>query len=273
MMRYTAERSASHPPHTMDSTMSNGTFFETAFEGLKKDGVQPSMPLLLLVGGTDWRSLVTRAAQSTIRLDLQPSFWSQAAVLLEWAGALDSACGLEVAFDPPEPARQVPERNGVTRFNLNRYLDGKQYPHLALVGFRPGDVQQNPAAANIDGTKIREAALSPNRERIRFPLWNYLGGWARYLYDTSACPNPLDNNVPHPGASFCEYAFEAGGIDLNPNATGPQASPELFWAAAVHWAATQALAGVETHLYCREGERHVFTREALSPDLQSEFTP
>ena len=97
MMRYTAERSASHRPHYMDSTMSNGTFFERTFEALRNDGIQPSMPLLLLIGGSDWWSLVTRAAQAA----------AEAKAAAEAAQAAAAPEEKPAEAKPPEPKPEV----------------------------------------------------------------------------------------------------------------------------------------------------------------------
>jgi hypothetical protein len=188
---------------------------------------------LLLVGGTDHRSLALRRAQSLLRYDRRPSVWSHAALLLEWVGGDAGAIGLEVTLDPE--GEHLPERNGVSVFHLSRYYDTGRYPNIALVApsFAP------PASGNSDkstGLKaIVEAALDPNRERSRFPLWDALGAWSRYTYTPETAQNPLLSNVPIPGAAFCEYAYAMAGVDLTPGATSDQTCPELLWATVKRW--------------------------------------
>jgi hypothetical protein len=241
-------------------------FFTSVFRDLDKRAIPVEAPVLLLVGGRDWRSLAIRSAQAFMRMDQQPSFWSHAAVILERnLGKPEASLGTEASFVPEDPDLHVPERNGVTPFHLKRYCDLDAYPELAVIAFRQptrkGQVEWSPEAGV-------SAALSPNRERVRFPLWDHLGAWGRFLHDPMGAPNPLSQNIPLPSASYCAYVFEAAGLHLTPNATAPQTCPELFWATALFWAEGLSAEGVETLIYRRTWERYTFAREALSPKIE-----
>jgi|CXWL01.1.fsa_nt_gi hypothetical protein len=186
---------------------------------------------IVLVGGIDSRSLAIRQAQACMRLDQLPSAWSHAALVLDWSGSLDTAIGAEVSLDPEEPAAQVPERNGVTLVHLTRFLDAARYPNLAVITVTHPNVDKDAALRD----RLRAAALDPNRERLRYPFMDWLGEWAKYSYTPTRTPNPLTQGVPVPGASFCEYVYEAAGLDVTPGATAPNACPELIWATALYW--------------------------------------
>lgn len=184
---------------------------------------------VLLVGGVSPRDLAVRNAQAELRLDKLPSYWSHAALILDWkdGAKLDEVVGAEVTLDPIEPHKKVPERNGVTLFRLERYADRQRYPNLAF-----GTIC-NPKTGLKD--RIQDAALKPNRDRLRYHLWEWLGAWSIYTYTPATSPNPVLNGIPLPGAAFCEYTYEAAGLDLTPGATAPNACPELLWTTLLRW--------------------------------------
>jgi len=184
---------------------------------------------ILLVGGVSPRDVVVRHAQADLRLDQLPSYWSHAALILDWKDGAkpDAVIGAEVTLDPPEPAKQVPERNGVTLFSLARYSDRGRYPNL---GF--GTICKAKKGLKDE---IARAVLNPNRDRLRYRLWEWLGAWASYTYAPAATANPIATGVPLPGAALCEYAYEAAGLDLTPGATAPNACPELLWTTLLYW--------------------------------------
>jgi hypothetical protein len=190
---------------------------------------------LLFVGGNDALSVALRRAQAALRFDGRESLWSHIALLVTADDATPGLSrGLEVSLDPQSRALQVPERNGVTEFVLERYLDERRYPNLALTTLTLGK-----SARGQDG--IASALRHPNRDRERFPLWRSLAAWARYVYAPEVVPNPLLEAVSMPSAGLCEYAFEAAGVDLTPGATANNVCPELIWSTVNHW--QESLAG------------------------------
>lgn len=209
-------------------TKTNEAFFAAVAKGTKPDARRMS---LLLVGGSDSASFAVRHAQATLRFDKLPSSWSHAAVILTWNGKAEDAVGAEVHLEPVDRSKHVPERNGVTLFRLSRYLDTQLYPNLCVATLRlpPRQDKGDPKEG------ILAAILSPNRERIRYPFWDWLGVWARYVYNPTSSSNPLTEGMPWPGAAFCQYAFEAAGVDLAPGATAPNACPELLWSTLLYW--------------------------------------
>lgn len=189
---------------------------------------------LLLVGGNDHRALAIRQAQAPLRLDRLPSYWSHAALILDWEAAdVANAVGVEASLDPEDLSEQVPERNGVTFFRVSRYLDQNRYPNLCVVV--PTEFERSDKDQTDVRRRLSEAALDPNRERVRYRLWDWLGVWARFIYAPVGTPNPVTEGIPLPAAALCEYAYEAGGLDLTPGATAPNACPELLWATILHW--------------------------------------
>jgi hypothetical protein len=202
---------------------SNERFFT---EVAKSVGQHALHGAILLVGARDTLALALRRAQGILRFDQRSSKWSHAALIVRWQDDAARSAGVEVTLDPADVRRQVPERNGVTTFELGRYFDEQRYPNVALLTFEfeplraaEGDEPTLPSPAERRALAI-ETALTPVRNRERFPLWDTLGAWARHAYLPYTTPNPLLEGMPMPCASLCEYAYEAAGIDLTPGATG-----------------------------------------------------
>lgn len=200
---------------------------------------------ILLVGANDMRSIVVRRSQAILRYDRRSSYFSHAALIAAWNGSTpEDSVGFEVCLDPEGPAAQpLPERNGVTRFTLRRYLDERLYPNLALVSVELKDVTQ----LDIDGKHqlessaarrkdlIIDAARNPLREREVYPLWDGLGVWSKYRFSPERTVNPLLENVPLPAAAYCEYVYGAQQIDIVPGAVAQQTCPEMLWATFLRW--------------------------------------
>src|SRR5262249_47848607 len=126
-----------------------------------------------------------------------------------------------------------------TLFRLERYLDPIRYPSLAIgiIRLPDADAAKPETGVRMTADKRRralvDAATDPIRSAQRFPLWEWLGHLGRYV--TTHGPHPLVDHLPHPGAAFCEYAYEAAGLDLTPGATAPTTCPELLWSTLLHW--------------------------------------
>jgi hypothetical protein len=232
-----------------------------AFGKLKTDNLSGA---LLLVGGRDFRSLNVRNAQTSLRIDRRSSYWSHAAVILSWNASNPArSLGLEVALDPVDPVLQVPERNGVTTFALRKYLDARLYPNIALVHVAlkdlPGEQDEQSIVARAAAQR-RQAALTaaknPCTQRETFRLWEGLAAWSRYTYAPELAANPLLENVPHPGASFCEYVYAAAEVDLVPGASTSHTCPELIWATVRHWQNTIDAAGSTLQTHVLIGDEH-----------------
>lgn len=226
-MRYSSFDKSNYTKPVQESA-SNEEFFRAALKAADKV-TRPGA--ILLVGGNDTRSLTIRNSQAAVRFDRRPSYWSHAAIMLAWDDKdIGKSTGLEVTLSPEAPHEQVPERNAVTRFQLGRYFDRTCYPNAALcfVGF-PVSEETDPRA------RLLQATLNPNQDRERYPFWDLLARWASFALEPLARSNLLLDNVPLPAASFCEYVYEAAGIDLTPGATGNYCCPEVLHATLLHW--------------------------------------
>jgi hypothetical protein len=229
-MRYSADEKS-----VIDKARTHREFIELIVRKTKPEerGVG-----LLLVGGSSSRHESVRRAQAALRMDYLASYWSHAAIVLEWGQDPKKAIGAEVTWEPWRPELQVAERNAVTLFPLSRYLNEQQYPNLAFATFTFSQISKPKGAKDevVDYRgAIRNALLSPNRDRFRYRFLDWLRIWGGYTYQLHGQPNPLLSEIPVPGAGLCEYAFEAAGIDLTPGATAPNACPELLWSTILYW--------------------------------------
>ena len=216
-------------PEIVPTTFTNEEFFRRVAEASTPDERRGA---ILLLGGRDPRSVAVRHAQAALRMDRRPSYWSHAALIADWSqDGPSSAVGLECTLAPREPAKQTPERNGVTSFSLGDYAGGEQWANVAMCLF------ELPRRRGEDDPRIRvvEAAAHPMRAQLRYPLWDWLALWVGYTYAPHTRPNPLLEAQPHPGAALCEYAYGEVDVDLTPGATAPNACPELLWASMIHW--------------------------------------
>jgi hypothetical protein len=200
---------------------------------------------LLFAGGSSFRDRIVRGAQAHLRYDRRPSLWSHVALILDWSGKAETALGAEVSLVPAAGEEAVPERNGVTVFELGRYLDAGRWPNLAIALLDPVS-----AAAVAAGTRdggddearrrqtVRDLALAvatPNRGRPRYRFFDALAPWLAHTTAPEAWPNPLLQGVSLPSAAFCEYAYASIGIELTPGTTDAAAAPEILWASVLYY--------------------------------------
>lgn len=191
---------------------------------------------VLLAGGTSPADLAVRRAQSHLRLDRLPSYWSHAAIILHWpdGARLDQVIGAEVTLTPEDAGEQVPERNGVTLFRLSRYRDHKRWPSLAFGTLINGKAKVQGKKVDAEcKDRIVNAVLEPCRDRVRYPLWEWLGPWRSFVQTNR--DNPLLQRQALPSAALCDYAYGAAGIDLTPGAEAPDTCPEMLWSTLLYW--------------------------------------
>jgi hypothetical protein len=254
-MRYSSNKTAKFK-QPIGPKRSNEAFFRAAWPELTADA--PACALLL-VGGNDFRGVALRQAQAVLRFDRRPSYFSHAAILLELdAKDPGRSRGVEVSLEPEEPDQHVPERNGVTPFRLARYFDAARYPNLGLCGLALG------AEA---GAALRSTALRPLRDLTRYPLWERLGSWARYVYARERAPNPLLEGQGIPSALWCEAVLEAADVPLTLSATDNNVCPELLWATLKHFQPELAHC-VRIRSYQLIRDRTCAQPEPLSVDLE-----
>jgi hypothetical protein len=201
---------------------------------------------ILLVGGSDFRSIAIRRAQAALRFDMRASYWSHAAILTEWPSDDPAQIkGIEATLDPASGERHEPGRNGVTAFTLARYLDEAAYPNLCVA------VPVSASGTSTDWrAELLRAVANPNAGRPQYAFYAWLAEWLRYTMLPTTTPNPILGQVPLPGAALVDFAFASARINLLASATTPNAAPEHLWSTLTHW--TDALASrVSLKIYRR----------------------
>jgi len=180
-----------------------------------------------LVGGRDPASIAIRQAQSFLRFDRRPSYFSQV-FLFTGRGEGILECRV-VGADPTRP-----ESCGVIRDRARRYADPESWPNKAVVGFTflPAEGGVEPKARV---KKVLGAAGAASAVRDRYDLWEMIAGWQPYLFEPSRTANPLAGRLAHPGAAYVRYALGFAGIEAAPGALDQFDAPEHFWAAAYYW--------------------------------------
>lgn len=174
---------------------------------------------LLLLGGTSVADFHIRVAQSSLRHDLTPSYWSMVGVLtsadsfysvpLQWKGELS----------------EMPHSNGIQICKLADYDDPSKFPNIAFIQF------------TSDMTRILEYAEKLKWQRSVIDLPELVIRWLEFVWAVGQNGNPLANAKGLPSAVFAETIFGIGGIELTPGLATASSCPEAIWQSAKWWSA------------------------------------
>jgi len=180
-----------------------------------------------LAGGSDPASIAVRHAQSFLRFDRRPSYFSH---VFLFTGQGDGI--LECRVVGADPTR--PETLGIARDRARRYASDEDWPNKAVIGFTflPSRGGQAPAERQA---KVLAAAKDSKAVRERYDLWKMVAGWQPYLFEPNRTANPLAERMPHPGAAYVRWALSAAGVEAAPSALDEFDAPEHFWASAYYW--------------------------------------
>ncbi len=174
---------------------------------------------LLLLGGTSVADFHIRVAQSSLRHDLTPSYWSMVGILtgsdsfysvpLQWKGDLS----------------EMPHSNGIQICKLTDYDDPERFPNIAYIQF------------TSDITKILEYAERLKWQRSVIDLPELVIRWLEFVWAVGQKGNPLENANGLPSAVFAETIYGIGGIELTPGLASASSCPEAIWQSAKWWSA------------------------------------
>jgi hypothetical protein len=172
---------------------------------------------IILLGGNSLTHFRIRVAQSDVRNDLLPSFWSLAGILE------DGQTFASVPFDWSTDASEVPRTNGVQTCRLDEYDDPLRFPNIAVLQFTDA---VRPIHANIDRVKAQRSVID---------LPTLMLPWLGYIWSTGQAGNPLLAGYGLPSAAFVETVYGIAGIELTPGLSSASSCPEAIWAAAKWW--------------------------------------
>ena len=209
---------------------------------LGDDVAQPGAVLLL--GGASVVDFRIRVAQSHLRHDLLPSFWSQVGILAS------REMFLSVPLDERLMPLRVPSTNAIHECPLAGYDDPVRYPNVAVLNFA------EPAAVMVEHAR----RLMVQRSAVDLP--QLVVAWLAFVWGAGETVNPLFQRYSVPSAAFVETAFGMGGIELAPGGASAASGPEAIWQAALWWhdyyeaTATASIAGMQRPTPTESGPRH-----------------
>lgn len=212
---------------------------------------------VLLLGGCSVAEFRIRVAQSRMRSDLLPSFWSMAGIL--------QGSRVHTVADVRD-LNAVPETNGIQSLRLREFDDPAQYPNIAVIRFCE---RRRP---------LVEAAGSLRRGRSLIDIPELIVPWVAYVWGVSSQANPLLESKGLPSAAFVETAHALVGIDLTPGLASEASCPEAIWQAAKWWtryyeaAAGDAKVG-DSHAICPVGRFGIRQPSAAVPSESASSAP
>lgn len=175
---------------------------------------------VLLLGGTSIVDFRMRVAQSELRQDLLPSFWSTCGLLI------DGEVLMTARVDAITSSSARVERNGLEAVRLTdspAYGDPAKYPNIAILQFTD------------DHAAIKEHVARIGQERNIVDLLAQIVAWLGYCWAVGGSTNPLMQGHGIPSATLLERAYGLAGIDLSPGLPSASSCPEAIWQAARWW--------------------------------------
>lgn len=202
----------------------------TSWIGAALKGDDPT-GVLLFFGGTGLTDFRLRVAQSHVRQDMLPSFWSHVAIVRRASGRGDWDL-YEVSLEPRPGFRAVPGNNGVQEGKASPYDDPDRFPNIACVKIPIASGQRgkrSPAAA-LDGS-----VRAFKRQRNLADVPSLILEWLGFVWGAGTRGNPLLRNLGIPSAVLVESVFAIAGIELTPGLESQSSCPEAIWQAAKWW--------------------------------------
>jgi hypothetical protein len=204
MMGFAPKAAAEEPAASVESNV----------QWLRDTGIRDG---IILLGGTSLAHFRLRVAQSQIRGDLLPSYWSLAGILI------DGEQFFSVPLDTLAESSIVPTTNGVQICNLADYDDTTRFPNIAVLQFTN---DSGPVLANVK--RIRQ-------QRSIIDLPTLILAWLGHIWAAGQQGNPLLLGMGMPSAAFTETAYGMAGVELTPGLSSAASCPEAIWQSAKFW--------------------------------------
>jgi len=172
---------------------------------------------VLLLGGSSVSDFRLRVAQSHLRSDLLPAFWSQIGIVSS------PETFLTVPVDEQLVPPSVAARNAIHECPLAAYDRAERYPNIAVLNF-------------VDrGESIVANVRRLQRQRGAVDLPQLLVAWLGFVWGAGTLANPFAQAIGMPGAAMVETAFGMAGIELTPGVAASASCPEAVWQSAIWW--------------------------------------
>lgn len=172
---------------------------------------------LILLGGSSVSDFHIRVAQSSLRHDLTPSYWSMVGILS------DADSFFSVPLQWQGDFSEMPHSNGIQLCKMADYNDPVHYPNIAFIQF------------TADMARIIKNAQQLKWQRGLVDLPELVVRWLEYVWAVGQGGNPLASGSGLPSAVFAEAAYGIGGIELTPGLATASSCPEAIWQAAKWW--------------------------------------
>lgn len=200
----------------------NLAWVQRALDNLGEDNPAESAYILLL-GANDTLAWRLRLAQSHLRFDMLPSYWSTAVLLIRHKSDPDKHTILHVPLLQPADASFAAERNGVMESPLSDIDDAHKWKNIALIAFPVAQQQVLDQRAGFE------------RGRSYLDALEHILRWLAFAWGVARTPNPIFDGTGMPSACMLESLFASAGLDITPNLESRASSPEAIWATAHHW--------------------------------------
>jgi hypothetical protein len=195
---------------------------EKAVEAMKTGGID-RWTYIALVGGSDSMAFRLRVAQSHLRADMLPSFWSEVLLLQLEGETTKGAQAIHVPLIQREAPEFATRTNGVVRRPLGDFDDPERYPNIAIIAL---PIAQENILERIEAFSLQRSTLDALEHVLR---------WLAFAWGSARTPNPLHDNVGLPSACMLETVTAAEQFDLTPGLEARASCPEAIWAAARYW--------------------------------------
>ena len=176
-----------------------------------------------LLGGADTLAFRVRVAQSHLRSDMLPSYWSEAILVKLNDASLRGAEALYVPLAQPDGPHYAPQHNGVVSRPLADFDDTERYPNIALIAL---PVAQEKVLRQVDVFRRSRSTLDALEHVLR---------WLAFGWGVARTPNPLHESYGVPSACMLEIVCAAESFDLTPGLESRASCPEAIWSMARYW--------------------------------------
>jgi hypothetical protein len=179
---------------------------------LKQFGISEGV---LLVGGTSISDFRLRVAQSHLRHDLLPSYWSTVGILSGGTVTTVRLGGWGV--------ENVAPINGIEELPQNFYDDSSLFPNIGVIKF----------SERIEPVLLASKNLALRRTIVDLP--ELMLRWLGFVWSAGDRSNPVLSGVGIPSAALVETAYAMAGVELTPGLASNASCPEAIWQAAKWW--------------------------------------
>jgi hypothetical protein len=178
---------------------------------------------VVLLGGDDMTAFRLRLAQSHLRSDMFPSFWSEAILVRLVDQSLKGATAIHVPLVQPGPPAFPRRTNGVVEVPIVQFKDAKRFPNIAVIAL---PTPQDEIMKRVEDFKHSRSTLDALEHVLR---------WLAFCWGSARTPNPLHENFGIPSACMLEIVCAAEQFDLTPGLEARASCPEAIWSAAKYW--------------------------------------